>query len=83
MVRQSDDVLLEGEFTMSAIRYMDENILIKKGMELLIKELGDMEAVRFINLNSQKQMESVRRHREWQEKLDKNLFFDAVFSEQK
>jgi len=83
MVRQPADVLFEGEFAMSAIRYMDENMLIKKGMELLIKELGDMEAIRFINLNSQKRTESVRRHREWQEKLDKNLFFDAVFSEQK
>jgi hypothetical protein len=48
-----------------------------------MKILGDVEAVRFINLNSQKQMESVKRHREWQEKLDKNLFFDSVFSEQK
>lgn len=66
---------------MSMVRYMDENLLIKKGIELLVREFGTVEAVRFINLNSQKRTESVRRHRQWQKKLDKNQFFDDVFAD--
>lgn len=64
---------------MSAVKYMDEEMVIKKGMEVLIKELGPVEAIRFINLPKRKRLESVRRHREWQKLLDKDRFFDEVF----
>jgi hypothetical protein len=61
-------------------KYMDEEIVIKKGVRVLIKELGPVEALRFMNLPKKKRMESVRRHREWQKLLDKKRFFDEVFA---
>lgn len=61
--------------------YMDEEIVIKKGIAALIKELGTVEAFRFINISRRKRMESVKRHREWQKLLSKEKFFDEVFIE--
>ena len=58
---------------------MDKEILIKKATEVLIRELGPVEAVRFTNLPKKKKLESVMRHREWQKSLDKDSFFDEVF----
>jgi len=57
---------------------MDQEILIKKAMEALIKELGPVEAIRFINMPKRKRVESVRRHREWQKLLDKDRFFNEA-----
>ena len=34
---------------MSRVKYMDEEVVIRKAMEALIKELGPVEAIRFIN----------------------------------
>ena len=64
---------------MKSIKYMDEEVVIKKAMEALIKELGPVEAIRFINLPKKKRLESVKRHREWQKLLDKDHFFDDLF----
>jgi len=61
-------------------KYMDEETVIKKGVQVLIKELGPVEALRFMNLPKKKRMESVRRHREWQKLLDRDRFFDEVFA---
>lgn len=58
---------------------MDEEEVIKRGMEALFKELGPVETIRFINLPKKRRLESVRRHREWQKLLDKDHFFDKVF----
>lgn len=60
-------------------KYMDEEIMVKKGIKALIKELGPMEAIRFINMPRRKRLESVRRHREWQKHLDKDEFLNQVF----
>ncbi len=65
---------------MKTVKYMDEELVIKKAMEALIKELGPIEAIRFISMPKKKRMESVRRHREWQKHLDKAKFFDKVFA---
>jgi predicted ATP-dependent Lon-type protease len=65
---------------MSIARYMDEEDVIRKGMEVLLKELGPIETFRFINMPKKKRIESVKRHREWQKKLDKEEFFNEVFS---
>jgi hypothetical protein len=64
---------------MRTMKYMDEEVVIKRGMDALIKELGPVEALRFINMPKRKRIESVRRHREWQRLLDKDRFFDEVF----
>jgi len=58
---------------------MDEEILIKKATAVLIKELGPVEAIRFINMPKKKRLESAKRHREWQELLKKDRFFNKVF----
>jgi len=63
----------------STVKYMDEELVIKKGVEALIKELGPVEAIRFINLPKRKRVESVKRHRQWQKRLDKDLFFNELF----
>ncbi|HBR17574.1 MAG TPA: hypothetical protein DD725_08225 [Deltaproteobacteria bacterium] len=65
---------------MRAIKYMDEDTVIKRAVEVLIKELGPVEAMRFINMPKKKRVESVKRHREWQKTLDKTQFFNEVFS---
>ena len=71
----------EGEFEMNTVKYLDEEIVIKRAIEVLIKELGPVEAIRFVNMPRRKRIESVRRHREWQELLNKDQFFKEVFKE--
>lgn len=64
---------------MRATKYMNEEIMVKKGIKALIGELGPVEANRFINMPRKKRIESVKRHREWQKYLDKDKFFNKVF----
>ena len=58
---------------------MDEEMVIKKGVDLLIKGLGPLEAIRFMSIPRERRMESVKRHREWQKHLNKEQFFNEVF----
>ena len=67
---------------MNTVKYMNEEVIIKKAIGILIKELGPVEAIRFITMPKIKRMESVKRHREWQKLLNKDIFFDAVFAEE-
>lgn len=66
---------------MKNIKYMNEEVVIKKAIEVLIKELGPVEAIRFINIPKREGMESIKRHRKWQQMLDKSMFFDDIFAE--
>lgn len=66
---------------MKAAKYLDEEVVIKKGMHALVSALGSMEAVRFMTLPREKWIDSVRRHREWQDTLNKDAFFNDVFVE--
>jgi len=59
---------------------MDEELMVKKAIKALIMELGPIEANRFINMPREKRIESVKRHREWQKHLDKDRFFDQIFT---
>jgi len=65
---------------MRLVKYMDEELMVKKAIKALIGELGPVEANRFINMPRKKKTDSVRRHREWQKHLDKDKFFMEVFS---
>ena len=58
---------------------MNEEIVIKKATEVLFRELGPVEAIRFTNIPKKKRVESVKRHREWQKLLDKDRFINEVF----
>ena len=40
---------------MKAIKYMDENTLIKKSIEVLMEKLGPVETIRFVNLSRKKE----------------------------
>ena len=64
---------------MKSERYLDEETTIRKGVEALIRELGPVEAMRFLSIPRERRQESVKRHREWQKTLDKKKFFDEVF----
>jgi hypothetical protein len=79
MVWQSGFFLRKGGASMRAVKYMDEEILVKKAVRALIGELGPIEANRFISMPRKKRIESVKRHRGWQKQLDKNEFFNKIF----
>ena len=66
---------------MKKTKYIEEEKLIKKATELLVNELGPLEAIRFMTLPRKKRIHSLKRHKDWQNKLDKDLFFDKVFGE--
>lgn len=65
---------------MKNAKYMNEENIIEKGVDLLIKGLGPVQAIRFINISKEVKMESVKRHGLWQKQLDKDKFFKKVFS---
>jgi len=65
---------------MKTARYMDEDSVIRKGIDLLIKGLGPLETMRFMNIPKERKIGSVKRHRVWQQQLKKDPFFDTVFS---
>jgi hypothetical protein len=64
---------------MKTARYLTEDELIEKGVEALMKALGPVETARFLNMRRAGRIESVKRHRRWQVKLDQKKFFDQVF----
>ena len=66
---------------MKAARYMDDALVIQKGVEFLMQGLGPLETLRFLNLPRESRVDSVKRHREWQKHLDKKQFLDEVFEE--
>jgi len=65
---------------MKSAKYMNEDNIIEKGVDLLIKGLGPVQAIRFMNISKEVKMESVKRHRLWQKQLDKDKFFKKVFN---
>lgn len=67
---------------MRSIKYMDEEAVIEKAVKVLMKELGPVETIRFINMPKRRRLESVKRHQQWQKLLDKDSFFDQVFGGQ-
>jgi len=63
----------------TAIFLSDED-LVKKAAKILVDKLGEVEASRFFSMSKNKREESVRRHEFWQDGLDKETFFNNVFS---
>ena len=54
-----------------------------KGIEILFRELGKVDAIRFLSIPREKRVESVKRHRDWQKTLDKETLFDEIFADHK
>jgi hypothetical protein len=59
--------------------YLQEDEMIRRAIDALMSTLGPIEAVRFLTLPRQRRVDSVTRHRQWQDSLDKERFFDQVF----
>jgi len=68
---------------MKATKTVPDSDLLKKGIEILFRELGNVDAIRFLSIPRQKRVESVKRHREWQHTLDKDTFFNDIFDDYK
>lgn len=66
---------------MKTLKYMNEEEILKKGINILMKELGPVETVRFLNIPRNKRVESVKRHRDWQKTLNKDEFLNDIFGE--
>lgn len=66
---------------MTTTKYLEEEKVIRRGIEALMKELGPVEAIRFVNLPRKKRLESVKRHRKWQKTLAKEEFYSQLFGE--
>ena len=60
-------------------QYIKEEKLLKKGVDILMENLGPIETSRFLSFPPQKRIESVRRHQKWQSELEKNKFLDDLF----
>lgn len=61
--------------------YLQEDEMIRRAIDALLRDLGPVEAARFLTLPQRCKMDSVTRHRLWQDGLDRDLFFDQVFGE--
>jgi len=61
--------------------YLQEEELVRRAIMALLRSLGPVEATRFLSMPRARTLDSVKRHREWQETLDQSLFFDQVFDQ--
>ena len=59
---------------------MNEEQLIKKAVQVLVREFGSVEASRFLSIPQHKRKDSLERHQEWQNALNKDAFFDEIFN---
>lgn len=64
---------------MSTQAYLPEDTIIQRGVEALMTVLGPIDTTRFLNLPSRQILDYVEWHRQWQERLDPEIFFDEVF----
>ena len=65
---------------MSEYILMNEEQLIKKAVQVLVREFGSVEASRFLSIPQHKHEDSLEHHKAWQNGLNKDVFFDDVFS---
>jgi hypothetical protein len=68
---------------MKPSQFLSEETLIERAIEVLLETLGPVETTRFLSLPMKKRIESVKRHRDWQAKLEKEPFFNEVFDDQR
>jgi hypothetical protein len=60
---------------------ISDDALVERAVTILVRELGSIDAGRFLAMPSPQRMESIRRHRAWQQGLDQARFFDQVFGD--
>jgi len=59
--------------------FLEEDEMVRRAVDVLMGTLGPIETARFLTLPRQRRLNSVMRHRRWQDSLDKERFFDQVF----
>ena len=59
--------------------FINEDELFNKAIRLLTEKLGPLETSRFLSIASKKRIESVKRHQQWQSKLNKEKLFKEIF----
>jgi hypothetical protein len=64
---------------MKTSTFINEEQLISRAIDALISRLGPVETNRFLSLMKKKGVESLKRHHQWQAKLNKEQFFETVF----
>lgn len=74
-------ILREGRINTTVARYLPEEELVRRGVEALVQALGPVETTRFLTLTPQRRIDVVQRHRQWQDTLVKEQFFDEVFGD--
>ena len=67
---------------MSEHVYLQEDEVIQRAVSALVEALGPVEGARFLTLPRRRRLDSVVRHHQWQDSLDKDRFFDQVFASQ-
>lgn len=60
--------------------YLEEDEVVRRAVEALVRDLGPVEAMRFLSLHREHVFDSIAQHRQWQDRLDKERFFDEVFN---
>lgn len=69
---------------MKTVKSLDQHEMIERGLKALYKELGPIEARRFIAYaNSIPREDSVKRHHRWQNSLDKKAFVKKIMRAQR
>ncbi len=58
---------------------INEEKLLKQGVDILMEKLGPIETSRFLSFPPQKRIESVKRHQKWQSELNKKEFLNDLF----
>ena len=81
LVRRPDGVLQRGKSIVSEHTYLKEDEMIRRAIDALLRDLGPIEATRFLTLSQRRKMDSVTRHRLRQEGLDRDRFFGQIFGE--
>ncbi len=58
---------------------IEDEQLVEKAVNILVREMGSVDAGRFLSMPQKQRMESVKRHQQWQDGLNKEQFFSDVF----
>jgi len=59
--------------------YLEGDEVVRRAVEALVRDLGPVEAMRFLSLRRARAFNSVTHHRQWQDSLDKDRFLEEVF----
>ena len=59
--------------------FLQEDEMVRRAVDALMATLGPIETARFLTLPRRRRLDSIIRHRRWQDSLDRDRFFDQVF----